>query len=62
MDVTDLIFSVDKSVILHGFHLFGAPDVEYSYTVVVAKVTTYYCYCKDVTMFYLHIRIVTVWR
>jgi len=38
MDVTDLLFSVDKPILLHSLHLFGEPDVEYSYTVVVAKV------------------------
>ena len=38
VDVTDLLFSVDKPIVLHGLHLFGASDVEYNYTVVVAKV------------------------
>ena len=45
VDVTDLLFSVDKSVVLHSLNLFGQPDTEYKFTVFVAKVRVYVCVC-----------------
>ena len=41
VDVTDLLFSVDKPVVLHSLNLFGEPEKDYKFTIFVAKV----CMC-----------------
>ena len=38
VDVTDLLFSVDKPVVLHSLNLFGEPEKDYKFTIFVAKV------------------------
>ena len=45
VDVTDLLFSVDKPVVLHSLNLFGQPNTEYKFTVFVAKVCVCVCAC-----------------
>ena len=41
VDVTDLLFSVDKPVVLHSLNLFGEPEKDYKFTIFVDKV----CVC-----------------
>ena len=50
VDVTDLLFSVDKPVVLHSLNLFGQPDTEYKFTVFVAKVRVYVCLSVSICM------------
>ena len=45
VDVTDLLFSVDKPVVLHSLNLFGEPEKDYKFTIFVAKVCVCVCTC-----------------
>ena len=48
VDVTDLLFSVDKPIVLHSLNLFGEPEKDYKFTAFVAKVCVCVCVCVSV--------------